>query len=67
MISISADQAQPGDVLLDPVDGKVYQLASRDDGIPQWMKMNLASFHGVPWNPEGELILVVRNGVPAEE
>ena len=66
MISISADQAQDGDVLLDPVDGSVYQLANRQDGIPQWKHMDLVGFYGKPWNPEGELILVVRGGHPVE-
>lgn len=61
-ISIPASSARNGDVLLDPVDGSVYQLV---EGL--WRSMQIVAFEGPPWYPEGELILVVRDGRPAED
>lgn len=65
MTKITADQAEPGDVVLG-TDGQVYQLLSRDCGVPVWMQMELVPFEGDPWNPEGELTLIARNASPVE-
>jgi hypothetical protein len=60
---ITADSAQPGDVVLAP-DRNVYQLLSRDSGVPVWGSMDPVGFYGPPWNPEGELVLLLRDGTP---
>ena len=61
-ISIPASSAQDGDVLLDPVDGSVYQLVQ---GL--WRSMQIVAFEGPRWEPEGELVLVVRDGCPVAD
>jgi hypothetical protein len=59
MASIVADQAEPNDVVLAP-DGKVYQY----NGEYSWSHMDLVGYYGAPWTPQGDLTLLVRNGVP---
>lgn len=61
-ISISPEHAQNGDVVLDPVDGAVYQLV---EGL--WRSMQIVAFEGPRWQPSGQLILVVRDGRPVED
>ena len=58
-ILLTADQAEPGDVVLAP-DGQVYQYS----GDHVWMHMDLIGFFGEPWKPEGELRLLLREGTP---
>jgi hypothetical protein len=62
-ISITPEHAQDGDVVLDPVDGSVYQY----NGEGQWSHMQLVlTVSGPLWQPSGELILVARGGHPVE-
>lgn len=62
-ISITPEHAQENDVVLDPADGSVYQY----NGNGQWSHMQFVLTESGPlWQPSGQLILVVRGGVPAE-
>lgn len=56
---ITAAQAQDGDVVLAP-DGQVYQYS----GDSVWMHMEIIGFYGPPWQPDGNLTLLVRAGHP---
>jgi hypothetical protein len=54
---ITAAQAQDGDVVL-AADGQVYQYS----GDSVWMQMQIVGFYGPPWQPDGALTLLARNG-----
>lgn len=62
---MQARDARPGDVVL-AGDGQVYQAPS-PDGAGGWSAMQLIGFYGDPSGtaPDGELILLVRDGKPA--
>ena len=64
MATITAAQAQDGDVVLAP-DGDVYQ-APDADGAGGWSKMQMIGFYGDPaaTAPDGDLILLARGGRP---
>ena len=64
-MTITASQAQPGDVLLDGT-GTVWQ---RGDEAFNWATFDgLVGYYG-PWSdaygPQGNLVLLVRDGKPA--
>lgn len=59
MTAITADQAQDNDVVLAP-DGRVYQYSG--NGV--WMAMEPVGGYGPPWQPPGDLRLLVRDGQP---
>jgi hypothetical protein len=58
---VTADEVQPGQVVKAD-DGTVFQLITRDNGHPMWGAITPVGFEGSPFNPEGELTLLV----PAE-
>ena len=62
--AITAADAQPGDVVL-AADGQVYQ-APGAEGAGGWSSMQMIGFYGPPeaTAPDGELVLLVRGGVP---
>jgi hypothetical protein len=64
MTTLTAADAQPGDVVLAP-DGNVYQ-APAAGGAGGWSAMQMIGFYGDPAGtaPAGELILLVRDGSP---
>jgi hypothetical protein len=59
-ITLTAAQAQPGDVVLD-ASGAVCQY----DGDGQWERMSPVGSYGPPWSPAGVLVLLARDGAPA--
>ena len=60
-----AADARPGDVLL-AADGQVYQ-APAAEGTQGWSHMQMMLFFGDPaaTAPDGELVLLARDGRPA--
>lgn len=63
-MTITQEQARPGDVLLDP-DGTEWK---RGDEFYQWSTFDGPVFAEGPWQdsygPQGELTLLVRDGKP---
>jgi hypothetical protein len=66
-VTITADQARPGDVLLD-TSGTAWQ---RGGEAFQWSTFAGPVFFYGPWQdsygPQGELVLLARGGKPAGE
>lgn len=63
---MQATDAQPNDVVLAP-DGQVYQAPLPEgEGAGGWSKMQPIGFFGPPEGtaPDGDLILLVRDGKP---
>ena len=65
LTTLSAADAHPGDVVLAP-DGNVYQ-APPDKNLT-WSSMQPIGSYGNPEDttPDGDLVLLVRNGVPRQ-
>ena len=59
-ITLTAAQAQPGDVVRAP-DGAICQY----DGDGQWERMAPVGSYGPPWSPASVLVLLARDGAPA--
>ena len=65
VITLTAADAQPGDVVLAP-DGNVYQAPPGK--TLTWSSMQPIGSYGNPEDtaPDGDLVLLVRNGVPRQ-